>query len=311
MSAASQPQIIEPAPASTALLPAVQADSATPHSPRLLLGLLPIGVLLVGFFLVPLTIMILYSFWRAEGFEIVHSWTLENYAKFFILPAYTKVLFRTFTISAIVTALSLVIGYPFAYFLVRYTPARWQQLFLVLVILPFWTSYLLRVYAWMSILGDKGLINQALMLTGIIDEPIRVFLYNQYAVTLVSLYLYVPFAIITLYASLEKFDFTQMHAAADLGATPWEAFRNVLLPQTKAGFITGAIFIFIPMLGEYATPTLVGGAEGALIANLVVNLFRGFQFPQGAAITFVVVLCILTLLTALQRYIRVEELYRR
>ena len=311
MSAASQPQIIEPAPDSTALLPAVQADSATPRSPRLLLGLLPIGVLLVGFFLVPLTIMILYSFWRAEGFEIVRSWTLENYAKFFTLPAYTKVLFRTFTISAIVTALSLVIGYPFAYFLVRYTPARWQQLFLVLVILPFWTSYLLRVYAWMSILGDKGLINQALMLTGIIEEPIRVFLYNQYAVTLVSLYLYVPFAIITLYASLEKFDFTQMHAAADLGATPWEAFRNVLLPQTKAGFITAAIFIFIPMLGEYATPTLVGGAEGALIANLVVNLFRGFQFPQGAAITFVVVLCILTLLTALQRYIRVEELYRR
>jgi putrescine transport system permease protein len=102
-----------------------------------------------------------------------------------------------------------------------------------------------------------------------------------------------------------------MHAAADLGATPWEAFRNVLLPQTRAGFITAAIFIFIPMLGEYATPTLVGGAEGAMIANLVVNLFRGFQFPQGAAITFVVVLCILALLIALQRYIRVEELYRR
>jgi ABC-type spermidine/putrescine transport system permease subunit I len=310
MSAASQPQTIEPAP--EAALPSLaQIDSTGVRSPRLLLGLVPIGVLLAGFFLIPLAIMILYSFWRAEGFHIVHSWTLENYAKFFTLPAYTRVLFRTFTISAVVTGLSLLLGYPFAYFLVRYTPARWQQLFLVLVILPFWTSYLLRVYAWMSILGEKGLINQALLLIGLINEPIRIFLYNQYAVVLVSLYLYIPFAIITLYAALEKFDFTQMNAAADLGATPWEAFRNVLLPQTKAGFITAAIFIFIPMLGEYATPTLVGGAEGAMIANLVVNLFRGFQFPQGAAITFVVVLCILALLIALQRYIRVEELYRR
>ncbi|MBE7550770.1 MAG: ABC transporter permease [Anaerolineales bacterium] len=309
MSVAGQPQTIESVPESAT--PAAQADSSMPQSPRLLLGLAPIGLLLFGFFLIPLTIMVLYSFWRAEGFQIVHSWTLDNYAKFFTLPAYTKVLFRTFIIATSVTGLSLLLGYPFAYFLVRYTPARWQQLFLVLVILPFWTSYLLRVYAWMSILGEKGLVNQALILMGLINEPIRVFLYNQYAIVLVSLYLYVPFAIITLYASLEKFDFTQMHAAADLGATPWEAFRNVLLPQTKAGFITAAIFIFIPMLGEYATPTLVGGAEGAMIANLVVNLFRGFQFPQGAAITFVVVLCILALLIALQRYIRVEELYRR
>lgn len=310
MSTASQPQTIEP-PEATTLPSLAQADSTGVRSPRLMLGLVPIGVLLVGFFLIPLTLMILYSFWRAEGFQIIHIWTLENYAKFFTLPAYIKVLFRTFSISAVVTGLSLLLGYPFAYFLMRYTPARWQQLFLVLVILPFWTSYLLRVYAWMSILGEKGLVNQALLLIGLINEPIRIFLYNQYAVVLVSLYLYIPFAIITLYAALEKFDFTQMNAAADLGATPWEAFRNVLLPQTKAGFITAAIFIFIPMLGEYATPTLVGGAQGAMIANLVVNLFRGFQFPQGAAITFVVVLCILTLLIALQRYIRVEELYRR
>jgi spermidine/putrescine transport system permease protein len=153
MSTASQSQINEPVPEATALLPQAKADS-TPS--RLLLGLAPIGVLRVGFFLIPLTIMILYSFWRAEGFHIVQSWTLENYAKFFTLPAYTKVLLRTFTIATAVTGLSLVLGYPFAYFLVRYTPARWQQLFLVLVILPFWTSYLLRVYAWMTHSQDPG-----------------------------------------------------------------------------------------------------------------------------------------------------------
>jgi spermidine/putrescine transport system permease protein len=263
------------------------------------------------FFLTPLSIMILYSFWRVEGFDIIPQWTIENYSKFFTLPAYTRVLIRTFIISGVVTVLALVVGYPFAYFLVRYIKPRWQRLLLVFVILPFWTSYLLRVYAWMTILGGKGLINQALMFLGLIDEPIRIFLYNEYAVVIVFLYLYVPFAIITLYTSLEKFDFNQLHAAADLGATPWQAFLYILLPQTRAGVITAFVFIFIPMLGEYITPKLVGGADALMISNLVVNLFKGFQFPQGSAITFVVVFFIIIFLVAAQKYIRLEELYRR
>jgi spermidine/putrescine transport system permease protein len=313
MSAIDQPSTVEALPDST-VLPAQAVGAGLQDMRRsspLLMGLVPMGVLLAAFFLVPLTIMILYSFWRAEGFNIVRAWTLENYVKFFTLPAYTKVLFRTHVTSAVVTVMALMAGYPFAYFLVRYVSRRWQRLLLVLVILPFWTSYLLRVYAWMSILGDRGIVNQALMFLGIIDEPIRVFLYNKYAVVIVFLYLYLPFAIITIYASLEKFDFTQMHAAADLGATPWQAFRHVLLPQTKAGVITAFIFIFIPMLGEYITPKLVGGTDAFMIANLVVNLFRGFQFPQGSAITFVVTLCVIVFLIASQKYLRLEELYRR
>jgi spermidine/putrescine transport system permease protein len=288
-----------------------QEYEATRKPASLLLGLVPMATLLMGFFLIPLSIMVLYSFWRAEGFSIVHAWTLENYGKFFTLPAYVRVLSRTFVTSAAVTVIALLIAYPFAYFLVRIVSSRWQRLLLVMVILPFWTSYLLRVYAWMSILGDRGLINQALMFLRIIDEPIRVLLYNQYAVVIVFLYLYLPFAIITLYASLEKFDFSQMTAAADLGAPPWKAFWFILLPQTKAGVITAFILIFIPMLGEYITPKLVGGSDGLMIANLVVNLFRGFQFPQGSAITFVVVLCILVFLAISQKYLRLEELYRR
>jgi spermidine/putrescine transport system permease protein len=290
----------------------VKAEAeATRRGSPLLLGLVPIGLLMLGLFVVPLTIMVLYSLWRVEGFTVVPAWTLENYVKFFTLPAYPRVLARTFIMAAVVTWLTLLAGYPFAYFLVRYIPSRWQRLCLILVILPFWTSYLLRVYAWMSILGDRGLINQALMLLGLIDEPIRVFLYNQYSVVIVFCYLYLPFAIITLYASLEKFDFTQLNAAADLGASPWQAFWHILLPQTKAGIITACIFIFIPLLGEYITPKLVGGSGDVMIATMVVNLFRGFQFPQGAAITFVVVLIIIAFLIAAQKYIRVEELYRR
>lgn len=290
---------------------AVSADHYNSRSSILLFGLLPIGTLMAVFFLTPLSIMILYSFWRVEGFDIIPQWTIENYSKFFTLPAYTRVLIRTFIISGVVTVLALVVGYPFAYFLVRYIKPRWQRLLLVFVILPFWTSYLLRVYAWMTILGGKGLINQALMFLGLIDEPIRIFLYNEYAVVIVFLYLYVPFAIITLYTSLEKFDFNQLHAAADLGATPWQAFLYILLPQTRAGVITAFVFIFIPMLGEYITPKLVGGADALMISNLVVNLFKGFQFPQGSAITFVVVFFIIIFLVAAQKYIRLEELYRR
>lgn len=286
-------------------------DQTTKRPSPFLWGLLPIGLLMLAFFLIPLTIMVCYSFWQAQGFDIVPNWTLENYNKFFTLPAYVQVLARTFSMALVVTVLTLLSGYPFAYFLVRYTSRRWQRLLLILVIVPFWTSYLLRVYAWMTILGGKGLINQVLMFLGIIDEPLRIFLYNKSAVLIVFLYLYVPFAIITLYASLEKFDFTQLHAAADLGATPWEAFWHILLPQTKAGVITAFIFIFIPILGEYITPKLVGGTDGFMIANLVVNLFKGFQFPQGAAVTFVMVLFILIFLIAAQKYIQIEELYRR
>lgn len=315
MSAVNRPPAAQSSLDATPLSPLTQEVSADYEAVKrrspLLLGLLPIGVFMVAFFLVPLMIMVVYSFWRVEGFNIVPSWNLDNYSKFFTLSAYSQVLARTFVTSAAVTVIALVGGYPFAYFLVRYTNPRWQRLLLVMVILPFWTSYLLRVYAWMTILGDKGLVNQALLFLGIIREPIRIFLYNQYAVVIVFLYLYIPFAIITLYASLEKFDFTQMYAAADLGATPWQAFRHVLLPQTKAGVITASIFIFIPMLGEYITPKLVGGANALMIANLVVNLFKGFQFPQGSAATFVVVLVIIIILVATQKYIRLEEIYRR
>jgi spermidine/putrescine transport system permease protein len=259
MSALNQPPAVQSPLDSTSLAPLTQVISADYQEAKraspLLWGLLPIGLLMLVFFLIPLAIMVLYSLWRVEGFNIVQSWTLDNYSKFFTLPAYTQVLTRTFVTAVVVTLIALISGYPFAYFLVRYTHSRWQRLFLILVILPFWTSYLLRVYAWMSILGDKGLINQLLMFLGIIDEPIRVFLYNQYAVVIVFLYLYVPFAIITIYASLEKFDFTQISAAADLGATPWQAFWHILLPQTKAGVITAYIYLYPYAGGIYYPET--------------------------------------------------------
>lgn len=279
------------------------------RSNKLLLGFLPIGGLLAGFFLVPLIVMVLYSVWQMDGFNIVPRWTLENYAVFAGLNTYTIVILRTFGIALGVTVLGLLVGYPFAYFLVRHVGKRWQLPLLVLVIIPFWTSYLLRVYAWMGILGRRGLINQVLTSLGIVEEPLEFLLYNNFSVFVVFLYLYLPFVVITMYATLEKFDFAQVDAAMDLGARPWRAFLEITLPQTKQGLITAFLFVFIPMLGEYITPKLVGGTSGTMIAILIVNLFRGFQFPQGAAVALGIAFFIVVLLFALRKYIRLEEMY--
>lgn len=286
-----------------------QEMAGTAPSRKLFLGFIPIGILFAFFFLVPLIVMVLYSFWKMDGFRVVPVWTLENYKAFLGFNMYTRVLLKTFGISLAVTALCLLAGYPFAYFLVRHVSKKWQLPLLVLVIIPFWTSYLLRVYAWMGILGRKGLINQALLGIGIIHEPLEFLLYNTFSVLIVFLYLYLPFVVITIYATLEKFDFAQVDAAMDLGARPWRAFLEITLPQTKAGLITSFIFVFIPMLGEYITPKLVGGTSGTMIAIMIVNLFRGFQIPQGSAVALSIAAFVVVVLFSLRKYISIEEMY--
>jgi len=297
---------------STALGEVVRSDqemAGVAQSNKMFLGFIPISVLLVGFFLVPLAVMVLYSFWQTDGVNVVPKWTVKNYDAFLGWTAYTRVIAKTFAISLGVTALGLLFGYPFAYFLVRHVKKSLQLPLLVLVIIPFWTSYLLRVYAWMGILGRKGVINQALMALGVIQEPLNFLLYNIFSGFLVFLYLYLPFVVITLYATLEKFDFAQVDAAMDLGARPWRAFVEITLPQTKQGIITAFIFVFIPMLGEYIAPKLVGGTSGTMIAVMIVNLFRGFQIPQGAAVALGIALFIVVVLFGLRKYIRIEEMY--
>jgi spermidine/putrescine transport system permease protein len=213
--------------------------------------------------------------------------------------------------AAAVTAGGLATALPFTYFLVRYVSRRWQRIILLAVIIPFWTSYLLRVYAWQAILGERGALNQVLMGLGILDEPSRLFVYNDIAVFIVLVYVYFPFAALALYAALEKFDFNQLHAAQDLGARPDQAFRHILIPQIRSGIITACIFVFIPILGEFLTPTLVGGVQGSLIANLVVNFFRGAQISQGAAFAIVIALFVTALLIIFRKYLRIEDVVAR
>jgi spermidine/putrescine transport system permease protein len=272
-------------------------------------GFGPALILFGLFFLVPLGLIVCYSFWTVVDYNVVHDWTLDNYRYFFSVGTYVRTLWATIWVSVAATALTIAIAFPFAYWIVRYVPRRLQKVMLILVILPFWTSYLLRVYSWLNILGEQGAINRFLQWTGITDHSLSLFLYDRPAVILVLAYLYFPFAALTLYASLERFDWEQFKAAMDLGASPLVAIRKIMLPQIKPGITTAVIFVFIPILGEYLTPQLVGGARGVMIGNLIVNFFSGAQYTRGAAAALLVAALIIALLIVCRRSLEVQETY--
>jgi spermidine/putrescine transport system permease protein len=267
----------------------------------------PAAAVLLFLFFIPLAIVFVYSFWTVQNLQLIPSWTLQNYLKFFQTDTYIRTFLKTVLMAVLVTAAGIGMAFPFAYFLARYVSTRWQRVMLLAVIIPFWSSYLVRVYAWQAILGEKGALNWLLMQLHLISEPLTIFLYNDVGVFIVLTYVYFPFAALSLYSSLEKFDFTQLTAAQDLGATPIRAMRRILLPQVRPGFITAMIFVFIPIIGEYLTPTLVGGTKGVLIGNLIVNFYRGGAFPAMAAASFIIAAFIILLLVLFRRYLQLYD----
>jgi ABC-type spermidine/putrescine transport system permease subunit I len=272
-------------------------------------GFLPALLLYGAFFAVPLGIVVAYSFWRVVDYNVVHQWTVENYRYFFSVPTYVRTLWATVWVSVLSTVLTIAVAFPFAYWLVRHVPRRIQRTLLVLVILPFWTSYLLRVYSWLNILGPDGAMNRLLRFTHVTGQPVSFFLYDRPAVVLVLVYLYFPFAALTLYASLERFDWDQFKAAMDLGATPAQAMWRILLPQIKPGLTTSVIFVFIPILGEYLAPQLVGGTRGLMIGNLIVNFFSGAEYTRGAAASLLIAALIVALLVVFRRSLEIKDPY--
>jgi spermidine/putrescine transport system permease protein len=271
-------------------------------------AVLVLGVLFLG----SMAFMVVFSFMRTNAdFDLVPDWNLDNYLKFFTVPTYLRTFGKTLAMAGAVTVATLAAALPFTYYLVRYLSRRWARIVLLAVIVPFWTSYLLRVYAWQAILGERGVINQVLMGLGVTSEPTRLFVYNDLSVFIVLVYVYFPFAALALYASMERFDFSQLHAAQDLGARPDQAIRRVLLPQIRPGIITACIFVFVPIIGEFLTPIVVGGTQGVLIGNLVINFFRGAQIAQGAAVAIVIAAFVTLLLVVFRRYLQVEDVVAR
>ena len=229
---------------------------------------------------------------------VIPGWSLENYLRA-LEPLYVRVLVRSVVLAASTTAVCLALGYPVAYWLARRAPPAMRRALLVLVILPFWTSFLVRMYAWMFLLRTEGLVNLAL---GALSLPALALLYNPAAVLLGQVYGELPFIILPLYASLEKLDPELLDAAADLGAPPREVLRRVVLPLTWPGIVAGCILVFIPSLGAYLAPDLLGGARYVYVGSLIQSQFAvARDIPFGAALSFALSAGVLLVLWLLRR----------
>ena len=259
-------------------------------------------ILWVGIFLLlPYALMFAHSFWVVRDGVIAHEWNLQNYAKLFQNPVYLEVLFRTMRIAAAVTLLSLLLGYPLAYYMSFHANMR-KDLLYQLVIVPLWVSYLVRGYAWKTILGSEGVLNGFLQYIHVTKEPVSFFLYSPFAVVLMLTHIYTPFVFLPLYASLEHIPRNLVEASQDLGAGSRATFFRVILPLSLPGLLAGATFAFVLTLGDFLAPLLVGGPSSIMIANIVQSLFgTAYDWPLGAAISVCILLLTISLLFLTER----------
>jgi len=264
--------------------------------------ILPCLAVLVGLFVLPQALMLAASLWQRSPYGgLVREWTFANYARA-VEPLYVWILVRSFSLAFFTTLLCLLVGWPVAYWLGLRVAPRHKNALLVLVILPFWTSFLVRLYAWIFLLRQEGLVNLALGALGIPPLPL---LYNDFAVMLGQVYGELPFMILPLYASIEKLDRSLLEAAADLGATPLRRLWRVTLPLTAPGITAGCLLVFIPSLGAFLAPDLLGGGRTAYIGNLVQSQFAvARDMPFGSALSFLLTLAVLALLWVFRRPLR-------
>jgi spermidine/putrescine transport system permease protein len=266
-----------------------------------LAGLLtPVTIWLGLFFLIPLLLVLTYSFGTSGVYGgITLGFNPGNYLKVFD-PLYLEIIVRTFVIAAITTVLCFALGYPLAYFIV-FKGRRWRNVLILLVMVPFWTSLLIRAYSWVVILSGNGIANKTLQFLGIIDEPATLIFTSQ-AVLMGMVYSYLPFMILPLYVSLEKFDTRLKEAAKDLGASRWDTFWRVTFPLSMPGVIAGSILVFIPSAGEFVIPQLLGGSRTVMTGSLIQSQFgsaRDWAFGSALSVMLAVLL-----LAAILFYVR-------
>jgi spermidine/putrescine transport system permease protein len=242
------------------------------------------GVWFTIFFLAPIVIIILYSFLKKGLYGGVENiFSLEAY-RYLGDPVFLSITLRTVITSLIATIITILIALPCGYCMAR---SKHQTLLLLFIIIPFWTNFLIRVFAWMNILGNNGFLNEMLTRIGIVKDYIP-FLYNQKAVILVLVYMYLPYAILPLFSTIDKFDFSLLEAARDLGANKLISMIKILLPNIRGGIFTAVLFTFIPIFGAYAVPLLVGGMDSYMLGNIIADqLLKSRNWPRAAAISMV------------------------
>ena len=233
----------------------------------------------------PLAVLFTLSFWIQEYLDFIQTFSLKNYIDFFQKPIYIKILFKSIRMSSLVTFVTVLLAYPMAYF-IAFRIQRNKLIWLILITVPFWTSYLLRVFAWKIMLGYNGVINSGLKSLGLLNEPLEFLLYNPTSVVITLAHAWAAFAILPIYVSLEKIDRSLLEAARDLGENSFMTFVRVTLPLSLPGVIAASLLVFIPTVGDYVTPSLVGGPRGIMIGNIIQSMFGKAQnWPLGAAIS--------------------------
>ena len=233
----------------------------------------------------PLATIFIYSFMTDGYLEIIRDFTFANYVEAWTKELYRVIMLRSLAVSLAVTAATVLLAFPVAYFVSFHVDASRKSLWLFLITIPFWTSYLIRVFLWKVILGYNGVVNSGLLGLGIIDEPLTIILYNVNSVVITLAHAYAPFAILPIFVALEKIDRSFLEAGRDLGESPFMTFIRVTLPLAMPGVISAVLIVFIPTVGDYVTPQLVGGPEGQMVANLIqLQYLKLDNYPMGSAL---------------------------
>ena len=275
---------------------------------RITILMLPPVVWLFVLFIVPLGIMTVFSFRAGTYGAEREQYTIENYQQFFANPSYLNLLGQSAWIAFQTALIAIVLSYPLAYFL-SFRAGASRVTLLTILIVPAWTSFLLRILAWKLILGSGGLLNTLLLSLNLIDEALPILLFSRAAVVVTLVYVWIPFATLPIFSALERVDRRLLEAAADLGCPPWQAFLRVTLPLSLPGVIAAFFFVFIPTLGEWVTPALVGGAQGIMYGNLIQDQFvRALNFPLGAVMSMILMALVLGFIVVFNRFIRVSDM---
>lgn len=271
----------------------------TVSTPLLYMGLL---------FGIPMFVFLIYSFWQLQGWNIVHVWALKNYIEAASNPTYLLLILRSIEIGLVTAVITVILSYPVAYTMV-FRLQEGREMVLILIVMSLFSSYLVRVYAWKTILGSDGVINMLLMQIGLIKQPIPWLIYSQFAVVLTLTSVFVPLAILPIYSSLSNIHQNLLAASRDLGAGPVLTFLKVTLPLSMPGVISGFVFTFVLTTGDYVTPSLLGGSRGQMIGNAIVSQFGILSnWPLGSAITFLLVAVFLMLFGVIWGAIKISGL---
>ncbi|MCR4837993.1 MAG: ABC transporter permease [Eubacterium sp.] len=261
----------------------------------------PVATMLILLVAIPLIYVAVMSFCKTDQYyNIEFSFSLDNYSKL-LSPDYLTIYGQSLLIAFVTTVLSLLIGYPFAYIIARAKSKRTKKILYMLIIIPFWTNSLIRIYGWRTFLGSSGWLNKLLISLGIISEPAD-FLYNTGTTILGMVYCLIPFMILPLYTAIEKLDGSLLEASSDLGAKPFRTFWEVVLPLTASGIFSGCIMVFIPCLGYFFVSNILGGGNSDVIGNLIERQFKsGNNWPLGAALSIVLIIITLLLVKGYQK----------